>query len=91
MGKKEKTFSTVFGSSGAAASMAFFILVMLFQSPAFAEDQILAYIDPGTGSLFIQILIGLICGALFCIKLFFSSIKSFFGRLANKIWKNKNG
>jgi hypothetical protein len=38
------------------------------------------YIDPGTGSLVIQILIASFLGALFTIKLFWTKVKAFFLR-----------
>ena len=37
-----------------------------------------AYIDPGTGSLIIQVLIGALAGALVATKIFWSRIKAFF-------------
>ncbi|MFC1793241.1 hypothetical protein ACFL3Q_06600 [Planctomycetota bacterium] len=40
-----------------------------------------AYIDPGTGSFIIQLFLGFLFGGLFAIKLFWSSIKSFFCKL----------
>ncbi|KPJ73201.1 hypothetical protein AMJ48_01900 [Parcubacteria bacterium DG_74_1] len=36
------------------------------------------YIDPGSGSYFVQLIIGFLLGGLFTIKLFFSKIKNFF-------------
>ena len=40
---------------------------------------ILAYIDPGTGSLILQILLGGVAGAWMILKLFGQRIKAFFG------------
>jgi len=37
-----------------------------------------AYIDPGTGSLIIQVLIGALVGGLVVAKIFWSRIKIFF-------------
>ena len=39
------------------------------------------YIDPGTGSIVLQAVIGGIVGALVALKLFWGQIKGFFGRL----------
>lgn len=39
----------------------------------------IAYMDPGTGSLFLQLLLGGVAGALVVIKLFWHKILSFFG------------
>jgi len=40
-----------------------------------------AYLDPGTGSYILQILIAVLIGALFSIKLFWNRIKYFFIKL----------
>jgi hypothetical protein len=40
-----------------------------------------AYIDPGTGSFILQLLLGFLFGGLLAIKLFWTSIKRFFGKL----------
>ena len=40
-----------------------------------------AYLDPGTGSYFLQLLIGGLLGALFSIKMFWKNIKNFLGNL----------
>jgi len=37
-----------------------------------------AYLDPGTGSLIIQVLIGTLVGGLVIIKIFWTRIKIFF-------------
>ena len=37
-----------------------------------------AYIDPGTGSLIIQVLIGAVAGGLIAAKIFWTRIKRFF-------------
>ena len=56
------------------------ILFYLFVTPR----MVYAYIDPGSGSYFIQILIGLLLGSAFTIKLYWKKIKDRF------IGKNKN-
>ncbi len=43
-----------------------------------------AYLDPGTGSFVIQMLIAAIVGALFALKLFWTRVKDFFKRLFGK-------
>ena len=40
-----------------------------------------AYIDPGTGSLIIQVLIGVVAGATVAAKIYWSRIKHFFMKL----------
>jgi hypothetical protein len=37
-----------------------------------------AYLDPGTGSFFLQMLIGGIAGSLVAIKMYWSRVKAFF-------------
>lgn len=37
-----------------------------------------AYLDPGSGSLILQILIGAVAGAFFAVKAYWIKIKSFF-------------
>lgn len=39
----------------------------------------LAYLDPGTGSLFLQILLGGVAGLLVILKLFWRRMLAFFG------------
>ena len=43
-----------------------------------------AYLDPGTGSIIIQVVIGAAVGGLFAVKLFWSRIKGFFGNLFSR-------
>lgn len=40
-----------------------------------------AYLDPGTGSYFLQMLIAALIGALYTLKLYWSKVKSFFKNL----------
>lgn len=51
--------------------------IVLILTPATAW----AYLDPGTSSFFIQVIIAGIIGALFTVKLFFHRVKAFFSRL----------
>lgn len=39
--------------------------------------QLSAYLDPGTGSYFFQILIGILLGSLVAIKIFWGRIRTF--------------
>lgn len=47
-----------------------------------------AYLDPGTGSYFFQLIIAALLGGLFAIKLFWNSIKAFFVKVFSKRPKN---
>jgi hypothetical protein len=60
------------------------MLAMLVLSLFLFPGQAHAYLDPGTGSYILQIALAAIVGALFAIRLFWSRIKSFFGRLFSK-------
>lgn len=37
-----------------------------------------AYLDPGSGSFFIQMIIGVVVGSLFAVRIFFKRITGFF-------------
>jgi hypothetical protein len=49
-------------------------------------SQAHAYLDPGTGSMMLQIVIASVVGALFSLKIFWSRIKNFFSTV---FFKNK--
>ncbi len=44
----------------------------------------LAYLDPGSGSILIQVLAAALLGAAFLIKVYFGKIKAFFGKLFSR-------
>ncbi len=52
-------------------------------------QKVHAYIDPGTGSLIIQVLIAAFFGALFAVKMFWKRIKIFFNGLFSTGSKNE--
>lgn len=49
------------------------ILIVGVDSPAFA------YLDPGTGSIILQLVLGGVAGALVIVKLYWYRLKSLFG------------
>lgn len=53
----------------------------------FTSQNIQGYIDPGTGSLVIQVLIASFVGALFLIKIYWKKLKAFFSNLFSKARK----
>jgi len=55
--------------------------LIIFVLMCVAPYKVHAYIDPGTGSYFLQMLIAGLLGALFAIKMFWTSIKDFFKNL----------
>lgn len=48
---------------------------------SFGEFVILGYLDPGTGSMVLQVLIATLVGSGFAIKLFWNRIVFFFARI----------
>ncbi len=61
------------------------LLILVFSDVAEAYGGIFqAYIDPGTGSLIIQMLLAVLVGAGFAIKIFWTNIKSFFSKVFDK-------
>lgn len=54
----------------------FFVTVLLLSVSMFATDA-RAYLDPGTGSYVLQMVLAGIAAALFAVKLFWVRIKAF--------------
>lgn len=53
-------------------------------------QKVCAYLDPGTGSFIFQIIIAVLFGSLFAVKLFWNSIKIFFKNLFSSRIKRKD-
>lgn len=51
-----------------------FTLILILPTPSFA------YLDPATGSMIIQGIIGAIAGLVVAVRLYWQKIKSFFSR-----------
>jgi len=49
-----------------------------------------AYLDPGTGSIILQAVIGIAVGGLFAVGLFWSRVKTFFRNLFSRGEKEKD-
>lgn len=64
-------------SIASTITMTIFILLL-------SEKNAGAYIDPGTGSMIVQAVIGAIVGSAVAIKIFWKRIKYFFLRLTGK-------
>jgi hypothetical protein len=43
-----------------------------------------AYLDPGSGSIIIQVVVAFLAGLIMLIKLYWGKIKLFFGRFSSK-------
>ncbi len=56
------------------------LLFIIIIGGVFARD-VYAYVDPGAGSYFIQLIMGLFLGGLLSVKLFWKNIKGFFAKL----------
>ncbi len=59
-------------------------LILLVVAVFLFPMQAHAYLDPGTGSYFIQIALAAIVGALFAVRLFWGRIKAFFQKLFSR-------
>lgn len=62
------------------------VLLSVFLLPL-PSQSVHGYIDPGTGSLVLQVLIASFVGALFLIKIYWGKLKAFFNNLFSKARK----
>jgi hypothetical protein len=53
-------------------------------------NKVYAYIDPSSGSLALQVLLGLLVGGLVSVKIFWSKILSWFKKLTKHQGKNES-
>ncbi len=60
------------------------VFVLLAASHTNFHYKLCAYLDPGTGSIIIQVLVAGLFGALFVVKLFWGKIKNLFKKLFSK-------
>jgi hypothetical protein len=65
-------------------SILLFLFFLVFPSVAFA------YLDPGTGSYIIQIVLAGLFGVLFAVRTFWTNIKLFFMKIFNKSTSKQN-
>lgn len=54
--------------------------IVLFLAPVLLATDAYAYLDPGTGSFVLQLLIGGALGGLYILKRFWRQITAFFSR-----------
>lgn len=64
------------------------ILFLLIALLAFPKTTY-AYLDPGTGSFIIQIILSVVLGGIFAFKMFFSKIKQTFKKIFSNNKKNE--
>ncbi len=70
------------------------IVGLVLSAPLLGHAQgtaLFAYLDPGSGSYMLQILIAGLVGATFAVKTFWKNIRSFFSKLFSKKEDQKNG
>ncbi len=56
------------------------LIVFLFLAP----KNVYAYLDPGSGSYLVQVVLGVVFGGLFMIKIYWNKIKSIFIKKSSK-------
>jgi hypothetical protein len=59
------------------------ILSLSFLYIVLSADTSFAYIDPGSGSMLLQVLIASILGILTAVKIYWSRLKNFFSRISD--------
>ena len=66
--------------------LTFFVVLILglFLLSGIFEQKAYAYLDPGAGSYFFQIIIGILLGGLFTVKLFWRKMVSLFKNLFSR-------
>ena len=65
-------------------NMVILAVILLFWSIRKAH----AYIDPGTGSYIIQVVIGGLLGAAFALKVYWKKVRAYFSKLFSKRTKS---
>jgi len=60
------------------------LVLLMFPRKAFA------YLDPGTGSYILQLVLAALFGASFAVRIYFKNVKSFIGRIFSKKKKIDN-
>lgn len=64
--------------------MALFKIMIIFVVIFSCITPLHAYIDPGTGSYVLQLLVAGILGSLYALKVYWRSLRHFFGSLFSK-------
>jgi hypothetical protein len=72
-----------FAGQAITASIVFSLLCLVFSAPAYA------YLDPGTGSYILQLLIGVLIGAAFAVRIYWKKICSFLNDRFSRRRKNE--
>jgi|GEM_PF-1441915 len=78
--KKTKT-TTCTGYLGTPGRKAREIIILTFLISLASPRCSYAYIDPGSGSYFLQLILAALFGALYAVKIFWSKIRVFFRSL----------
>jgi len=62
----------------------FFCLSLIFLLPIFLSQNAFAYLDLGTGSYIFQVMVAVVIGGLYTIKMHWQKIKTFFSNHFSK-------
>ena len=65
------------------------IHILISVSVIFFPEDVHAYLDPGTGSYALQVVLAMVVGGLYSLKLYWTTIKAFLKRIFS-IGKNHN-
>ena len=65
--------------------MKWFLFATLLSAIALSPATAYAYIDPGSASLFATLVIGALAGAAMAVRVYWSRLRSFFGRSQNRL------
>ena len=64
--------------------------VLIFEG-TLAVSPAYAYLDPGTGSMLLQLLLGGVAGVVLIFKMYWARIKQFFGGSSDNNSRSENG
>ena len=63
----------------------YLLFLLMFFLTSDTSREALAYLDPGTGSMILQLLLGGIAGVIVVLKLYWQRFKSLFQSLCQKL------
>lgn len=69
--------------------MNFMLTYCVISQNVFVVSNVTAYLDPGTGSFLLQLLLGALFGSIFVIKIYWHKCVSFFANLFSRKQKNE--
>lgn len=69
----------------------FYGFFLLFSSMLVFPGQALAYLDAGSGSYLLQMLLAALLGGLYTIKLYWAKVKTFFSGSSSEVSEDEEG